>query len=442
MIEVRDRINDRLNRARLKLEVKRALTPLLVSLVGVAAAVGCAFYILANVAKTTYTNTRELGITVSDASGVVGGGRQELRFKGIPAGAIDGVSLEHGQAVIDASLYSSFGPVYRNAYVELRPATALQEMYVDILSRGTPSAGLATTADPLPLAQTFTSVQPGDVLDAFNPDVRSELSTLLTQLGAGLSGRGAALDQAFVQVVPFIQLAGRLTQQLAVRRSDTSELVHDVGTLTGALADRQRDLRTLIESAGTTLRALSDSSPGLSQTLSELPGTLSQLSSSFAAVRALLPSLDQTLTTLGPVAGKLPGGLAALRSLSAVADPAVRRLTPPVHQLVPLARSLRPVSLEVEQAVSALEPQVPSLEHVIQSVAGCPVALQGFFQWTPSVTKMWSADGPGIRGDFAFGADNTTLIPDPNVSPSPSCAPGEPTTGKPGPTLASSGAGS
>ena len=271
MIEVRDRLTDKLNRARLKLEVKRAIGPLLVALVGVAAALGCAFYILENVAQTAYKLPRA-GFTVSDASGVVGGGRQELRFKGIPAGVIDGVSLEHGQAVIDASLRSSFGPVYRNAYAVLRPATALQEMYVDILDRGSPNTGLVSASDPLPLAQTATSVQPGDVLDAFNPDVRSSLSTLLTQLGQGLTDRGAALDQAFVRVVPFLQLAERLSRQLAIRSSETKQLVHDVGTLTGALAQRQRDLRTLVSSTGTTLRALEDSSPGLSATLSELPG--------------------------------------------------------------------------------------------------------------------------------------------------------------------------
>jgi ABC-type transporter Mla subunit MlaD len=435
MIEVRDRLTDRLSRARLKLELKRAIKPLIVSIVGVVAALGCAFYILENVAQTVYRSNREIGFTVSDASGVVGGGRQELRFKGIPAGVIDGVQLEHGQAVIDASLYSSFGRVYRNAYAVLRPATALQEMYVDILDRGSANAGVATTSSPLPLSQTTTSVQPGDVLDAFSPNVRGNLATLLTQLGQGLSDRGQALDTAFVQAVPFLQLAARLSRQLTIRSHETSELVHNVGTLTGALAQRQQDLHTLVEKTGTTLRTLQDSSPGLSQTLAELPATLGGIDSSFAAVRGLLPSLNQALVTLGPVAGALPAGLHSVRRLTAVAEPAVRRLTPPVRQLVPLSQALRPLSVNLEQAVSLLEPQVPDLNHVVTSVAGCPVALQGFFQWTPSVTDMWGPDGPGVRGDFAFGLDNTELVQDPNVDASPSCAAGEPTGGVPGPTL-------
>jgi ABC-type transporter Mla subunit MlaD len=296
-----------------------------------------------------------------------------------------------------------------------------------------------SASDPLPLAQTATSVQPGDVLDAFNPDVRSSLSTLLTQLGQGLSDRGATLDQAFVGVVPFLQLAARLSRQLAIRSGETKKLVHDVGTLTGALAERQRDLRTLVSSTGTTLRALDASSPGLSATLTDLPGTLSQIDTSFAAVRGLLPSLNTALTTLGPVTAQLPAGLRSLRRLSAAADPAVRRLVEPVQRLVPLSQGLRPLSGNLQRAITLLEPQVPDIEHIVTSVAGCPVALQGFFQWTPSVTNIWGPDGPGVRGDFAFGADNTTLVEDPNVDASPSCAPGSPTGGVPGPTLPGAG---
>jgi ABC-type transporter Mla subunit MlaD len=435
MIEVRDRLTDKLNRARLKLEVKRATRPLMVGVVGIAAALACGFYIIENVAQTVYKSSRELGFTVADASGVVGGGRQELRFKGIPAGVIDGVNLKKGQAVVDASLFGSFGPVYRNAYAVLRPATALQEMYIDILDRGSRNAGLVTASAPLPISQTTTSVQPGDVLDAFSPDVRGQLSTLLTQLGQGLSHRGAALDQAFVQVVPFLQVAARLADQLAIRTADTRQLVHNVGTLTVALNERQQDLRTLIASAGTTLRTLQAGAPGLSATLSELPGTLGQLDSSFAAVRGLLPTLNQALTTLGPVAAELPVGLRSVRRLSANADPAVRGLTAPVRQLVPLSQGLRPLSANLQQAVSLLGPQVPDIQHIVRTVAGCPAALQGFFQWTPSVTDMWGPDGPGVRGDFAFGLDNTTLVEDPNVDAGPSCAPGEPAGGVPGPTL-------
>jgi hypothetical protein len=100
---------------------------------------------------------------------------------------------------------------------------------------------------------------------------------------------------------------------------------------------------------------------------------------------------------------------------------------------VPLSQALRPLAANLQHAIARLQPQIPAIDHVTRSVAGCSVALQGFFQWTPSVTKMWGPTGPGIRGDFAFGADNTTLVKDPNVQASASCAPGGPTGDQPGP---------
>jgi ABC-type transporter Mla subunit MlaD len=410
-----------------------------VTVLAAIAALGCAFYIVKNIAKTDYTSTREVGFTVTDASGVISGGRQEIRFKGIPAGTIDSVRLVDRQAVIEASLYAQFGPVYRNAQATLRPNTALQDMYIDIVNRGTPSAGLATTAAPLPLPQTTTSVQSADVLDAFQPDVRGHLATVLQELGGGLQGRGDALRSAFVEVVPFLQQAGRLSHQLAVRNHETRRLVHNVAVLTGELGQRQQDVRTLVEMSGATLRTLQGSAPNLDATLRELPPTLSAIQTSFAAVRAALPDLNQALVSLGPVASTLPGGLTAVRNLSDTALPAVRALQPPVQKLVPLTQALRPFAQNLQQAIAQLSPQVPAIDHVTRTVAGCSVALQGFFQWTPSVTKMWTTVGPGVRGDFAFGADNTGLIKDPNVSASPSCAQGGPTGGQPGPGLAQGG---
>jgi hypothetical protein len=80
---------------------------------------------------------------------------------------------------------------------------------------------------------------------------------------------------------------------------------------------------------------------------------------------------------------------------------------------------------------------VPSINTVATSVAGCAVAIQSFFQFTPSVTKFWTPTGPAIRGDFGFSLDNTGVLKDPNVVASPSCAPGAPAGGVPGPTLPS-----
>jgi len=427
------RLTERMNRARLTLELKRSVQPLIVIVIGITLSAGALFYIVEHVAQSLYAPNQTVSFGVTDASGVIGGGRQEIEFKGIQAGNIDSVELEHGRAVITAHIYKSFGTIYRNATASLVPATALQDMVINIHSRGTRNAGMATPQTPLSPSQTNVSVEVEDVLNAFNPDVREHMATVLNNLGGGLANRGYDLQDAFVRITPFVQLATRLTRQLAEQGQLTRRLVSDASMLTGQLSERDTQLRTLVQTGAQTLRTLANGAPNLGATLAQLPPTLTRVRTSFAALRSALPALNSALTNLEPAARRLPAGLLALRNLSAALRPAVTALRQPVHRLVPLAQALDPAAANLKSAVASLAPQVPAVNHVTQTVAGCMVAVEGFFQWTSSLTKFDNAlGGTTGRGDFTVALDSSGSVPDPNVIQSPhSCAPGSPLGGAP-----------
>jgi len=433
MIDIKNRITEDVNRSRLALEARRSVAPLFVAVVGVVVAALCTVYVASNVGQSLYTDSANVAFTVTDARGVVGGGRQEIRFRGIPAGVIEDVELRDGHAVIAGKLYSRFGRLYRDARVTLRPNTALEDMSIDVLDRGTPPAGLATDRAPLPVAQADVSEQVEDTLQVFRPETRANLGALLRELGNGLGGRGDDLEQAFVQAVPFVRQAASLSEQLSRRTDLTRKLITRTAGLAGELARRRSELRTLATAGGQTLRALQDESTALDDTLRQLPPTLTALDSGLTAVRGVVPDVNRALVDLRPGVRALPAGLTAAERLATRALPTLRRLREPVRRLLPLSRTLRPLSSSLRLAVARLAPQLPALDYVTRSVAGCSVALQGFFQWTPSVTKFDDAHGPAVRGDFAIGVDDTSFAKDPNVRPSPSCAPGGPVGGEPGP---------
>src|SRR4029077_15958802 len=140
MIEVRDRRTERINRARLALEAKRALRPAVVVLAGLAIGLACALYIGLHVSRTLLSSTFQVRFAVADASGIVPG-LDEVRFRGIPAGSITNVQLIGGQPVGAAQIQDQYAPIYNDAQAQLRPNTALQDMYLDIVSRGTSTAG-------------------------------------------------------------------------------------------------------------------------------------------------------------------------------------------------------------------------------------------------------------------------------------------------------------
>jgi virulence factor Mce-like protein len=366
---------------------------------------------------------------VDDATGVVEG-KNDVRYKGIPAGTITKVEMAGTQPVITVQLQKKYGRIYRDARASLRPNTALQDMYLDILDRGTPASGLAGTTDPVPAAQTDTAVNLSDVLNVFRADQRARMRALLDNLGNGLRDRGAPLRTAFTQAVPFLQVAGRVSRQLARRRPMTRRLVHNMAVLTTELGRRDKELRRLLHDGGTTLTTLKDGSRDLDATLAQLPPTLTAVDSSFTAVRGVLGDVNDAVASLQPVAGRLPGSLAALRRLNSSAAPAVRALQPPVRRLVPFAQSLRPLARSLSSAVNALRPQVDTVDLVTKRVAGCKRGIQGFFQWDASMSKYGDVRGPVPRGNVAAGAQSSGALTSPDEYAPQACTPGKPIGGR------------
>jgi virulence factor Mce-like protein len=423
-LEVRDFRTEKITRQRVSLELRRAVPSGIIVLLSLVIGAVIALHIASSIGATIGHSTQSVAFDVANADDVVAQS-DEVRFLGIPAGRIGSVKMQDGHPVITASFDTKYGHIYRNARAVVRPNTALEDMYVDITDPGTPSAGLASPSQPLDMSQVDTSVNLDSVLDVFNVDARAELRTLLDNLGNGLADHGASLREGFVEAVPFVELAGRLSQQLAARAPVVKQLVHDTAVLTSYLGANQQSLRQLISSGSATLTTLGQHSQSLNDTLAQLPGTLTTLRSSLSAVSGVLPNVDTAVRSLYPVAAQLPASLSAVRRLSASASPAVRALQAPVRQLVPLVGDLVPLSANLSDTVSALLPQVPVLNKTTGDLAGCRTGVQGFFEWNPSLAKYGDERGQSPRGNVAAGAQSSGVLTDPFEQDEQACTPGQ-----------------
>jgi ABC-type transporter Mla subunit MlaD len=398
----RERITDRISLPLLRLELTRAARPLVMTAIGVLVAAAATYYILNNINGGVGT-THTMKFEVADATGVVPG-RAEVRFQGIEAGLVTDVALVHGHAVLTASVANKFGPVYQDAIAALRPNTALQDMYLDVLNRGTPSAGRTSSGYVVPLTQTRSPINLSEVLDQFQPGVRAHLYDLLNELGNGLQDRGAYLRRAFIDLAPFLNIAGKISTELAAHADYTKQLIHNAAVLSSILGHRTRQLHNLILAGTTTLQALSTAGGRpLQETIHQLPPTLSVLQPTLAYIDGLLPNLDRAFVNLGPVADKLPSALPELKRFAERADPAVRALQTPVVKLVPLAESLSPLSADLAKSLTAIAPQTAYVDRITQDVSRCPKQIDEFFNWTQSVGKYYDAFGSYPRAAFAFG---------------------------------------
>jgi phospholipid/cholesterol/gamma-HCH transport system substrate-binding protein len=427
-IDIEERLTESITRARLKLELRRSIGPLVTLAVGAAIGIACWGVIAWNVGRGTLASTYTVRVAVHDATAVTAG-RDDVRIHGIRVGTVTRAALVDGRPVLTLRIESRYGRLYRDARAELRPNTALQDMYVDIVDRGHPGSGVATQ---LPANQVRVSQNVAQVLQTFQPGVRRSLGVLLDQLGGGLDGHGDDLRAAFVQVAPTLRTLGSLTRELAVRSELTKRLVTNVSLLTGDLATRQRSLRELVEAGGTTLKTLQAGSADLDATLRELPPTLDRLDAAVVAVHGVLGDADTAVRSLGPVADRLPDALTSLRDLAGEAQPAVDALRRPVAQLTPLSSSLLPLATSASQTVGALRPQVPAIDKITTSIGDCTLAIYGFFQWTASITKYDDGKGVFPRGDAVLNtASATGLAKDPVEKPYPGCVPEIPKLAEP-----------
>jgi ABC-type transporter Mla subunit MlaD len=424
MSAVRDRISGRVTADRLRLEARRAGRPFVLWLVYLGFGLAAAGYLLAHLhVNLPWQSRYGLRIAVDNAKGVIAS--DEVRIAGVPVGTVTGVSLVRDQPILGIAINPADGPLYRNAQLRLRPATPLDNMYLDVIDRGTPSAGKVPDGGELSAQHTQTPVDISEIVDVFNADVRPRVTAAIDTLGQGLSDHGAQLRQALVGLAPFLRVARNLAAASMQRATEVRRLVHNLGLITAELNDRNAQVSGLVRGGSATFTALAADSQPLGALIDELPSTLQELPRSFATLRAAADQLNPTADALLPVARALPAGLGALAQISPSLQHALDALHRPLPRLTALLQSAGPLANRLHQAFTALLPQAPQFDRITAAVVPCELQVQDFFQWTLSVLKFADPGGPFPRGDDVVGTD-TVGIPDVGLVASRSCAAGGP----------------
>ena len=252
--------------------------------------------------------------------------------------------------------------------------------------------------------QTTSPTNLADVLNAFQPDVRTQMYNLIDQLGNGLGRPRRHLKRAFVLLAPFLKIAGNVAGQLGVRATLTKELVHNAAYLSAVLSSRSTQLHSLVTNGTGTLEALStEGGQPLQTTIATLPAMLHVTNTLLDAAYYTEPNLSRLITNLGPVVAELPSGLRNLKPFAQSANPAVVKLETPVQKLVPLAQQLQPLSSHLAGALTLIMPQLTDVAQVTTGLSDCTTEINEFFNWDMSMSKWTDNLGPMVRGNANFG---------------------------------------
>lgn len=403
--------------ARLKLEARRALRPLIVvSVLAVCAVAVTAGLIGQQIFQRPWGDYVVYSAAFDDAKGVVEG-QQEVRIAGVKVGLVKSVSLADGHAVLKLAIEKKYAPFYRDASLRLRPKTPLQDMYVEARrgsARSGPLRGL------VPATQTVTPVDVSRVLQTFDADTRQRLTVLLDGFGRATADRGTDLRRAFLQLAPFLERVRDVSRQLALRKTRLARLVTSADGLTTEVGRSDRQLAGLVRKGNAALSTLARPDVPLKATLREVPGTLRALDLALTNLGRAQDDLDPALRALRPAARRLGRALTGLDRLSAELRPAARDLLPAVDALLPLSRALPPAAHALADTVAGLRPQVPDADLALRQLAACDTAFSTFFPWTLQVGKFSDGYTAYARGSISGGIDSA-----------PGGAPGVSALGKP-----------
>jgi phospholipid/cholesterol/gamma-HCH transport system substrate-binding protein len=345
---------------------------------------GAGFYILLQERlPSPFTSYWKLNAAFGAVTAVVPGLGEPVDVAGVHVGEIAGVELHDGHGIVQMDIDPGVLPrVYRDAAAALVPNTPLEDMEVNIIP-GQRSAGVLPHGATIPVSETTTPIDSDDLLNSLDADTRAWFTSVVSDLHTGTEGRGTELNRLLRALGPTTLDVREIGDQLAERRGEIAQLVHNLGVLTRAAASQDGNLQTLADTGDRTLGALASQNVALGDAVRRLPATLAGTERTLADTATFADALGPAATALEPTVKRLPSVLRELPVLfkGAALLPA-KQAVPFVDAALPLARIVPPLARNLQAATPSLIDSFKVLEYVVNEMAYNPGGdNQGFLYW-------------------------------------------------------------
>lgn len=297
----------------------------------------------------------QIAAELGHAQGVMPGQGQTVRVAGMRVGAVGGVRLADGRAVVDLDLEPEYDDLARrDASVLLRPRTGLRDMFIE-LDPGSDAEPPLEEGATIPIKNSAPDVTPDEMLAMLDDDTRDYLRLLINGAGGGLRGRGHDLREVFARLGPLHRDLARINGLIKERRRNLARLIHNSGETFEELAEKDEELSQLVVNSERVFGALASQDQNISDAVSQLPSTLAQAERTLGRVDELGQEIGPTFEAMRPVARQLLPTNRALRPFAEQAMPIVR------DQIRPFVRAARPFVRDIGPAARDLHHASPDL---------------------------------------------------------------------------------
>jgi phospholipid/cholesterol/gamma-HCH transport system substrate-binding protein len=252
--------------------------------------------------------------------------KSPVRVAGVDVGKVKKVEPlpgGTGAARVTMEMQKKGLPIHEDAQLKIRPRIFLEGNFFVEVQPGTPGSGILKDGGKIPIQQTATPVQFGELLTALQRDTRSDLQTFFKEYAReGLGNGGAAAYNRALTDAP-----EALRNVSIANEASLGQKPHDLSHL---LRGQQRLFSQLVASP---------------ETLKDLVTNLNLTAEAFgrndAALQASVPALRDLLRVGQPALVSLNDALPTLRVFSREALPGVRSSGPTIRASMPFIRQAR-----------------------------------------------------------------------------------------------------
>jgi len=257
----------------------------------------------------------QVQVLFADAQGLDRLDEPAAAVAGTPLGSVTDVEYSNGKALATLTFDEQVrGKLFADASVSVRPASALQNLLVNV-DPGTPDAGPLPEDQPIEPGRTTGYVTIDELTSVLDADTQAYVTVLIEQARIGLEGRETELSRALAEVGELTHTAKPVHDALAERRRLLTKLVGELDTVTNTLGARGAQLAEAIETGNQTLAVTTARESELADATRELGPMLGQAEATLEAARRMADLLIPALDALLPAAAPLADGLAKMNGL-------------------------------------------------------------------------------------------------------------------------------
>ena len=278
-----------------------------------------------------------------------------VRIAGVNIGKVKKVeAIKGGGAIVTMEIEKPGLPIHKDAQLKIRPRIFLEGNFFVDIQPGSPTAPIFHSGDTVPVQQTSTPVQFGQLLTSLQSDTREDLQTLLHEYAVKGLGNGGA--QAYNNGLKYAPGAFR---NAGIANEAT-------------LGQQPHDLSKLEQGQQRLFHSLSANPAALKDLVTQLNVTFGAFARENVALEATVPQLRDTLRAANPALVSVDNALPALRAFSREALPGVRSSGPTIDASLPLIHQLRLLvrRSELRGLVRDLRPTIPALARLNRGSIG------------------------------------------------------------------------